>query len=271
MGKPVLLTKEQEDKIIYNYTILHYGQKKSGAFIPVSDKIVKKVLIKNNIPIKSIQETNVNKFFINHNYFQNQTNNMAYWIGILASDGSVNKKENQIYIELKREDRELLEKLNVDIQNERPVKDYETSNGYENSKLYFYSKQIKEDLKQYHIIPNKTYDLNYSFPEKINKEFLFDYVRGLFDGDGSIKMTGSTITWQVDVGKKEIAKNIVKLFKESQVELSISELKKKNITIYRVYGYTTEKCKKIYKLLYETKSNLFMKRKKDKFEKLLSL
>lgn len=271
MGKSVLLTKEQEEQIIYNYTILHYGQKKSGLFIPVSDKIVKKVLIKNNIPIKSIQETNVNKFFVNHNYFQKQTNNMAYWIGILASDGSVNKNENQIYIELKREDKELLEKLNIDIQNERPVKDYETSRGYENSKLYFYSKQIKEDLKQYHIIPNKTYDLNYSFPEKINKEFLFDYVRGLFDGDGSIKMTGSTITWQVDVGRREIAENIVKLFKEKQVELSISEQKKKNITIYRVYGYTTEKCKKIYELLYKTESNLFMKRKKDKFEKLLTL
>ena len=69
MGKSVILTKEQEEKIIYNYTVLRYGQKKSGAFIPVSDKIVKKVLLKHNIPIKSIQETNVNKYFINHNYF----------------------------------------------------------------------------------------------------------------------------------------------------------------------------------------------------------
>ena len=66
MGKTIILTKEQEDQIIYNYTILHYGQKKAGAFIPVSDKIVKKVLIKYGIPIKSIQETNINKFGINH-------------------------------------------------------------------------------------------------------------------------------------------------------------------------------------------------------------
>ena len=64
MGKSIILTKEQEEQIIYNYTILRYGQKKSGAFIPVSDKVVKKVLLKYNIPIKSIQETNVNKFFV---------------------------------------------------------------------------------------------------------------------------------------------------------------------------------------------------------------
>ena len=72
MGKSIILTKEQEDKIIYNYTVLKYGQKKSGAFIPVSDKIVKKVLLKHNIPIKNIQETNINKYFINHDYFKKQ-------------------------------------------------------------------------------------------------------------------------------------------------------------------------------------------------------
>ena len=271
MGKPIQLTKEQEERIVYNYTILKYGQKKAGAFIPVSDKIVKKVLIKHNISIKSIQETNTNKYNINHNYFKTQTPNMAYWIGILASDGSVNRNENQIYIELQKSDRELLEKLNLDINNEREVKDYETCKGYANSKLYFYSKTIKEDLKSYHIIPNKTYDSEYTFPEKLRKEYIFDYIRGLFDGDGCIKLTNTTITWQIDVGRKEIAEKIVDLFKEKNIILSIAELPKKNVTIYRVYGYTKEKCEKIYNLLYNTSSNLYMNRKKDKFRKLLNL
>ena len=106
MGKSIKLSKEQEQQIIYNYTELKMSQKKAGAFIPVSDSIVKKVLLKYNIHIRTIQETNVNKYFINHDYFKTQSNDMAYWLGILGSDGSVNKKENQIYIELQRADKE---------------------------------------------------------------------------------------------------------------------------------------------------------------------
>ena len=270
MGKSVILTKEQEEKIIYNYTVLRYGQKKSGAFIPVSDKIVKKVLLKHNIPIKSIQETNVNKYFINHNYFKEQSENIGYWIGILGSDGSVNKNKNEIYIELQRQDRELLEKLNSTIENQRPVMDYETARGYKNSKMYFYSAEIKKDLKEFKIIPNKTYDKNYGFPFKLNKKYYKDYLRGLFDGDGSIKYSNS-LTWQVDSGSLEIILELQKFLKENGIETQYTICPKKNIDIYRRYCYGKDKIKKIYNLMYTTNSTLFLKRKKDKFEKFLDL
>lgn len=269
MGRQIILTKEQEDKIIYNYTVLHYGQKKSGAFIPVSDSVVKRVLKKYNIPIKSIQETNVNKLWVKHDYFQTQSPDMGYWLGILGSDGSVNSKENQVYIELQRQDKELLEKLNLTIENERPVKDYETGRGYQNSKLYFYSKQIKQDLIKYNIVPNKTYSAEYKFPQLLNSEYYKDYIRGLFDGDGSIKMTGNSITWQVDVGAIDIAYKIKDIFKTHQIDVEITFLPKKNVTIYRIYSYGKEKCQKIYNYLYNTPSCLYLKRKKEKFEELL--
>ena len=269
MGKSVILTKEQEEQIIYNYTVLKYGQKKSGAFIPVSDRIVKKVLLKHNIHIKTIQETNVNKYFVNHDFFKKQSGDMAYWIGMLASDGSVNKNENQIYIELQRDDKEILEKMNTTIENQRPITDYETSRGYKNSKLYFYSKEIKKDLAEYNIIPNKTYSEDYDFPYKLDKKFYADYIRGLFDGDGSVKITGYSPTFQIDVGNENIAKEICKFFNEFDIELKFSPLPKKNVTLHRVYGYGKDKLNKIYNVLYSTDSNLYMKRKKDKFETLI--
>ena len=270
MGKSIILTKEQEDKIIYNYTILKYGQKKSGAFIPVSDKIVKKVLLKHNIPIKTIQETNVNKYFINPDYFKKQSEDVGYWIGILGSDGSVNKNKNEIYIELQRQDRELLEKLNSTIENQRPVRDYETARGYENSKMYFYSAEIKKDLKEFKIIPNKTYDKNYGFPFKLNKKYYKDYLRGLFDGDGSIKY-GNSLTWQVDSGSLEIILELQKFLKENDIETQYTICPKQNIDIYRLYCYGKDKIEKIYNLMYNTNSTLFLKRKKDKFKKFLNL
>lgn len=270
MGKSIILTEEQEKQIIYNYTVLKYGQKKAGAFIPVSDKIVKKVLIKNNIPIKTIQETNVNKYFINHDYFKTQSEDLGYWLGILGSDGSVNKKENEIYIELQRQDKELLEKLNKSIENQRPVKDYETARGYENSKIYFYSAEIKKDLKDFKIIPNKTYDEKYGFPYKLNKKYYKDYLRGLFDGDGSIKK-GSSLTWQVDSVSLEIILELQAFLKENGIETQYTICPKKNVNIYRLYCYGVEKVKKIYSLIYNTKSTLFLQRKKNKFEEFLNL
>lgn len=272
MGKQTILTKEQEEQIIFNYTVLHYGQKKSGAFIPVGDKVVKRVLMKHNIPIKTLQETNVNKFWVNHDYFQHPSHDMGYWLGILSSDGCVAGNANQIYIELQKSDRELLEKLNLTIENERPVKDYETGRGYENSKLYFYSKQIKADLAKYKIIPNKTYSKDYGFPTLLPKEYWIDYIRGLFDGDGSIKQAnGNSLCWQIDVGRKDIADNIISFFQEQGIELRWTICPKQNVDLYRIYAYGLDKGKAIYELLYSTSSTLFLKRKKEKFELLLNL
>lgn len=272
MGKQRILTKEQEDQIIYNYTVLHYGQKRSGAFIPVGDSVVKKVLIKHNIPIKSIQETNVNKFWVNHEYFKTPSHDMGYWLGILGSDGCVAGQTNQIYIELQKSDRELLEKLNLSIQNERPVKDYETGRGYENSKLYFYSKDIKSDLAKYKIIPNKTYSEDYGFPDLLPKEYWIDYIRGLFDGDGCIKQSnGNSLCWQVDVGREDIAENIIAFFQEHGIKLGWTICPKQNVDLFRVYAYGKDKGQAIYNLLYSTPSDLFLKRKKEKFETLLNL
>lgn len=270
MGKSIILTEEQKKQIIYNYSVLKMGQKQSGAFIPVSDSVVKKVLKENGIHIRTVQEVNVNKFFVNHYYFKSQSADMGYWLGILGSDGCVNRKENQVYIELQRKDKELLEKLNLTIENQRPIKDYEDSRGYENSKLYFYSKEIKKDLAEYKIIPNKTYDKNYGFPYLLNKKYYKDYLRGLFDGDGSIKK-GTSVTWQVDSGSLEIILEIQKFLKEQGIETEYIILPKKNINIYRIYCYGKEKLQKIYNLLYTTDSSLFLKRKRDKIEEYLNL
>lgn len=270
MRKQIDLTEEQEKQIIYNYTVLKQGLRTAGKFIPVSDKIVTKVLAKYNIHHRTVQEANINKYFVNHDYFKKQSHDMAYWLGILGSDGCVASNKNQIYIELQRSDKELLEKLNKTIENERPVQDYTTGKGYENSKLYFFSKEIKKDLQKYHIIPNKTYNQEYKFPEKLSQEYYFDYIRGLFDGDGCIKEVHGTPCFQIDTGSLDIAEHIVEIFKKYNIELKIQTLPKKNMDIYRVYAYSQEKNKKIYNLLYKDDPYLYLNRKKQKFLDLLS-
>lgn len=266
MGK-IILTKEQENEIITAY-LSGESQKSSGERVGVSYKVVQRVLKENNIPIRTQGETRT-QYHVNNDFFKTQTSSMAYILGLLGSDGCVAKNKNVIYIELQRQDKEILEKINKLLGNERPVQDYTTGRGYENSKMYFYSKEIKKDLAMYHIIPNKTYDPNYKFPELLREEFYSDYIRGMFDGDGCIKSTNHCITWQLDTGSQDIAETLQNYLIRQGIEAKISILPKINVNIYRLYCYNQENCKKMFSLLYDN-TDLYLQRKYLKFLELLN-
>ena len=105
------ISKEQQEKIIYNYTVLNMGLKRSGKEFNFSDKIVKKILLENNIPIKTVGAKR--KYLINDKYFDTENSNMAYIMGFWAADGNVSSTENRLDLELASIDREILEKINV--------------------------------------------------------------------------------------------------------------------------------------------------------------
>lgn len=240
-----------------------------------TDKTIKNILNKYGIYIRSIQESNISKYKINESFFElnKQTCNTAYILGILASDGCVASQENCIYIELQREDKEILEQINKELQNERPVKDYETTKGYKNSKLYFFSKKIKQDLALYHIIPNKTsYDND--FLSNINPKYYIDYIRGHFDGDGSIKWTGGSINWQIDSTSSKTLYHIQDILNMYGITTRVILKDDKSVVklpVYRIYCYGYEKCVKIYKLFYKNPPSvtLRMQRKQQHFAELL--
>lgn len=264
------VTQEQKEKIIYNYTVLKKGQKASGAEFGFSYKIVKRVLEENNIPIRT-KVGGRRQFDVDDNYFspERQSANQAYIIGFLGADGNVNSRENRIDLELWKEDHDILEQIRTEIKSEREVKIYKCANGYEKHKLYFTSEQIKNDLKKFHIIPNKTYSKEYTFPELIEEKYVIDYIRGLFDGDGSVKWTNGTICFQIDSSSKEVLEGINNFFEKKDIHLSFGENQKVNFTLHRLYCYG-DNAIKIYNMLY-TPNSLFLARKKEKWEELLSL
>lgn len=242
-----------------------------------TDKVIVRVLEQANIEIKklnSVALTKNRKFNINDNYFNidKQSHNSAYILGMLASDGCVASSQNQIYIELHRHDRELLEKINAELKNDRPVKDYTNhSKNYENSKIYFFSKQIKQDLALYNIIPNKTHH-NLDFLQNIDKQYQLDFIRGMFDGDGCIKWSNGSIAWQIDSTSFITLQHIQKILEEQKIKTTVckkDDLSIVNLPVYRIYCYGFEKCYSIYKLFYGNKNNIHMLRKFMLFKNLL--
>ena len=138
-----ILTEEQEKAIIKSY-LDGISQNQLAKNYNVSTGTIRRALIRNNIAIRTVQETNVSKFNINHNFFNinNQTPASAYILGLLASDGWVSKEDNCVCIELQQKDKQILIDVNKALENERPVKDYTRANGFQNSKLYFFLSNI---------------------------------------------------------------------------------------------------------------------------------
>lgn len=237
----------------------------------ISTYVLKKELISKGIKIRSRNEQNKfspqnqRVYKVNDLYFSKQNANMAYLLGFYAADGCVYKDKNTIKLTLASVDKEFLENIKKELDSNYPIRDYETKDGYVNSEFIFSSLQIKKDFSNYGIVPLKTYNLK--FPDRLKKEYYLDFIRGYFDGDGSISTAGeSAIRWQICAYNKDILKRIVDILEEYDIpKVSIQSLPNRNI--YTIQ-YSTNSTKKIFNILYYDNC-LCLKRKYDKFKALV--
>lgn len=173
--------KEYIIRIYYEHKDLTY--KDLMKYLKVSHRVLNSVMKEYNINSKL-----KNRYTINSNYFDNiNTDEQAYILGFIYADGYVgDEKHNNIVITSK--DRDIIEKISKafdytgDIRITKP-------GGYKNSKegysLNFSDKQIASVLRdKYKLHPNKSLVLN-DLPN-IKDELFGSFLRGYFDGDGSI-------------------------------------------------------------------------------------
>ena len=273
MTNPVQLSQKVIDKIIYDYTVNRYGLIKTGKQNGVGDRIVRRILLENKIHIRSQSEAAIianiqrRQFNLNDNYFSSENERMAYLLGFLASDGTIDKKNNRIKIGLSSVDKDFLIMIKKELGYEGDILDYQTSNGFNVSELTFTSQQIKKDLAKYNIVPNKTF--TYTFPESLNKKYWIDFIRGYFDGDGSVSTAGPhAIRWQICAANKQVLEKIIDFFYEeySIEKVSILVQMKEHPLYY--FQYSTTATKKIFSILYK-ENCLKLPRKYFKFKELV--
>lgn len=268
------LSQEEIDVIIDAYCNKKYGLVKTGKLVGVNQRIVRKVLISNNIHIRSLAEANransinVRKYGVNDDYFDNESSNMAYILGFLAADGTVTKNGNRIKIGLSSVDRKFLELIKEELGAESNIFDYETSNGYMVSELGFTSQKIKQKLTEYNIIPGKTE--TFTFPTNLSKKYWIDFIRGYFDGNGSVGTAGpSAIRWQICSHRPQVLETIVEfLFEEYGIpKVSVQKNEHGNSFLYRIQ-YSNNSTRKIFQILY-TPNSLYLPRKFEKFKSII--
>lgn len=191
---------EIQKAIINLYVNKHYGLNKivKELKLPFGFDKVKSILQDNNIHVRNVQEAHefdtekygVRKYSINDDYVL-ESHNGAWLLGFYAADGYLpitKGAKNKIVIALQAEDKEILEKIKEELEYTGPVYEYLSSeiNGkrYPTVCLSFTSKKLREQFESYGICNNKTFNLEH-LPQ-LPEEFMFDFIRGFIDGDGTI-------------------------------------------------------------------------------------
>lgn len=155
--------------------------------------------------IKSIPDTEGKaKYSINEHYFDDLRNPEAlYTLGFLYADGCNCKGDIRMCLE--EQDGYILERINKNMENERPVIFLDKSNkhdfGYTYENQYQFTtsnKRINQVLTLLGVVPRKSLIL--TFPTWLHPSMYSHFLLGVFDGDGSVyRFIRKTSTPQVNL------------------------------------------------------------------------
>lgn len=153
--------------------------------LKVSKRSVSRVLVELGINTKL-----KNRYTLNDNYFDNiDTQEKAYILGFIYADGFVGDMEhNNIVISVN--DKQIVDDIANEFQftgNIRKTKKGGFENSREGYSLNFSSKIMATRLREIGLYPNKSLTIN-ELPDIKNK-LIRHFIRGYFDGDGSILLS----------------------------------------------------------------------------------
>ncbi len=196
------------------------------------------------------------------NYFEKiDSNEKAYWLGWIISDGSItnNPKQNKFQLELtiKKEDEEILHLLEKDLGVTNKV--YPSQKKY--SRFSLGCKKLILDLEKLGISQNKTFSVKVP---QFDSQFNAAFIRGIFDGDGGFshyQRSSGQICNELSFCGNEFIINWIRetLIKEIP-NLSKNTITKEN-SIKRIRWSNKKDLILLKKYLYTNHNNHYLKRK----------
>ncbi len=120
------------------------------------------------------------KYVVNDDYFKKWSSDMAYILGFWFTDGYMHEKLGTFSITQHYQDKYLLEDILKRMESNYPL----AHHGDNNWVFKITSHEIIRDIKKYGGHQRKSH--NIEFPKMIPKKYLPDFIRGLWDGDGSV-------------------------------------------------------------------------------------
>lgn len=266
MSKPLIPTEEYENIIhLYNSGL---SQAKIGEIYNVGYYIIGKILRKCGVVARDDSHKS-RKYTINENYFDNiETPNQAYLLGLLYSDGCNYPPQHRVKLELQERDKEILEKINDEIQSDKPLGfnnlSGKNSNWQNTYRIDITNKHISDRLVELGMVQNKS--LTLEFPLWLEESLYAPFLRGYLDGDGHIEWNNTRFITLV--GTNQFCK-YVKEFCENRlcINCSIYDTANKNSNTKLLHICGKEKIKAFLDFIYKD-ADLYIERKYNIYQKI---
>ena len=195
---------------------------------------------------------------LNHYVFDKITNESAYALGLIVTDGSVDKTGYRVSYHSK--DDELIQ-----IMRKIFTLNGSSFTSKAGTQLRFNSKYMVDTLKNYGVYPNKTFTVKMPI---LSNSFYSHFFRGVFDGDGTIAMNKGSLDIRITSGSKDFLSGIQKyLFQKLNIKTSISSAGKK-CYLLRISG--KKNAIPFCKYIYKNSTGLRLNRKYIRFENAYS-
>jgi intein/homing endonuclease len=204
----------------------------------------------------------VNNF--NDDYFEKiDSEDKAYFLGLLFADGNVYLKRNRVQLTLANEDSYIIDRLAECIDYHGKI--YSDRGLY--SKIILPSKKMCEDLISLGCTSRKS--LTLKFPEGLREDLLHHFIRGYFDGDGHISRHKKLVNpyYHINITSSEpFIKRLKDILSDKGIEIGnvYKRYKDKPDSAHTIY-VRSRSAGEFFSYIYNN-ATLFLKRKKKVYE-----
>jgi len=205
---------------------------------------------------------------------------MSYVLGFIVADGCVCKRKdrkNSYTLNITSKDREHLLKIKKALNSDHPISTKYNSQKMPYSQIQICDREICSDLLSLGILPRKTSNLN---PIKVPEKYFLDFVRGFFDGDGTVYIYKVNKVSQIKAGfmstslsffaefNKRLCKNLD--IPTKSIHKTTDKRGKEKMVQFNTHFYIDD-CKKLAEFMYENDPTLYLSRKRQVFEEWESI
>lgn len=225
--------------------------------------------------IKTEKGNHYRKYHHDEDYFEIiDTEEKAYWLGFIFADGYIQNHDNfygqdAVGITIAEYDRDVLEKFKKSINATNPIIlcKKNKKQGVDCIRILLTSQKTANDLIDKGCYKNKSSILQP--PKKVPLNLIHHFIRGLFDGDGSLikyeHKECRSISYQINFTTTYEVANWLR----EQIQMgSIYPEKRRESTWYFGFG-GNQQVIKFYHYLYDD-ATIWMDRKYNRFQELLS-
>lgn len=185
------LTKDEKETLIKQYASGKHTCISLAKQYGISNVAISGLLKRHGISVNNNQSTLQRKYPLNEHYFDIiDTEAKAYFLGLLYADGYNHETRGNIALTLQEKDTDILDTFSSELETTRPLQFIQRNNPKWKDcyRLAISSKWMSTKLKQCGCHQKKSFTLQFPNTKIVPEHLLKHFIRGYFDGDGSLIM-----------------------------------------------------------------------------------